>query len=237
MKKLVLLFFVFAFITTKAQTVDEIIQQHANTMGGLDNVNKLQSLKKTGTMISQGLELQMTIQVINHNAMRTDLEAMGLKLTICYKDGKGWTRNPFAGDTTANDITGSELSELKSQTMISSQLMDYKARGHQVELIGKEDVNGAPAYKIKLINKENSKETFYLIDSSTSLLLKLYTIELDNVGDEMKMETIFSDLKNIGEIKFNMTQTQILNGQPLRELKFKTVEVNVPIDEKIFEKQ
>ena len=53
----------------------------------------------------------------------------------------------------------------------------------------------------------------------------------------MKMETIFSDLKNIGEIKFNMTQTQFLNGQILRELKFKTVEMNVPIDEKIFEKQ
>ena len=153
MKKLAFLFFVFPFITTKAQTVDEIIQQHSNTMGGLDNINKLQSLKKTGIMISQGVELQMTVQVINHKAMRTDIEAIGKQLTICYKDGKGWTRNPFAGDTTAHDITGAELSELKPQTMISSQLMDYKARGHQVELIGKEDVNGAPAYNIKLINK------------------------------------------------------------------------------------
>ena len=58
----------------------------------------------------------------------------------------------------------------------------------------------------------------------------------DNIGDKTEVATTFSDLKNIGEIKFSMTQKQTINGQPYRELKFKTVEVNVPIDEKIFEK-
>ena len=237
MKKILLLFFVFISLAAKAQTVDEIIQQHANTMGGLDNVKKLHSLKKTGIMSSQGAEFPITIQVINNRAIRTDIEAMGDTMITCYKDDKGWTINPFAGITTATDITGSELAELKSQTMIASQLMDYKARGHQVELIKKDTVDNAIAYKIKLVNKESGKTTYYLIDSSTSLLIKLINIVVDNIGDEMEMATTFSDLKIFGDIKFMMTQTQTLGGQPIREIKFKTVELNVPIDEKIFEKQ
>lgn len=237
MKKQLLILFSFACLATNAQTVDEIIHQYANAMGGLDNINNVQTLKKTGTLIAQGLELQMTVQVINNKAIRTEIEAMGKKLIVCYKDEKAWTLNPFAGDTTATDVTGPELLELKAQCQLSSHLMDYKARGHQVELIGKDTVDSATAYKIKLVNKESGIVTYYLIDSTTSLLVRLFTITEDNVGDEIKMATTFSDLRTFGELKFNMIQTQTVNGEILREIKFNTVELNVPIDEKIFEKQ
>ena len=237
MKKLLFVLFAFTFLAANAQTVDEIIQQHGNVMGGLDNVNKLQSLKKTGTITLQGAEFPITVQVINNKAMRSDIDVLGQKITICYKDGKGWTINPFAGISTATDVAGVELAEYKSQTMIASQLMDYKTRGHQVELLGKETMDSITAYKIKLINHESGKITYYFIDSSTFLLIKLITTMQDNVGDETEVVTTFSDLKDIGGFKFNMTQTQTINGQPYRNLKFQTVELNVSIDEKIFEKE
>lgn len=236
MKKLLLIFFAFAFLAAKAQTVDEIIQLHANAMGGLENFNKLQSLKITGTMTSMGTEMAITVQIINNKAMRTDIDVMGQKIVSCYNNGKGWTINPFAGKPTATDVTGTDLAEYKSQAMLASQLMDYKARGHQVELLGKENVDGASAYKIKLVNNETGKITNYFIDSTTSLLIRsVGNIELQ--GMEMEMETTFSDLMNIGELKYNMTRTQTIQGQPFREIKYKIVELNVPIDEKIFEKQ
>src|ERR1043165_2751631 len=116
MKKLLLVLFAFSSLATNAQTVDEIIQHHANVMGGLDNINKLQTLKKTGTVLLQGGEFPITVQVINNKAMRTDIEAMGQKITICYKDGKGWTINPFADISKPTDVTGPDLAEYKSQT-------------------------------------------------------------------------------------------------------------------------
>src|ERR1043166_2283174 len=96
MKKLFLIPFVLAFLAVKSQTVDEIIQKHANAMGGLDNVNKLRTLKKTGTITLQGNEFPITIQVINNKAIRTEIDAVGQKIITCYKDNKGWTINPFA---------------------------------------------------------------------------------------------------------------------------------------------
>lgn len=236
MKKILLLISVFAFITAQAQTVDDIIQKYSTAMGGLENFNKLQSLKTTGTVTTQGLDLPMTIQVINNRAVRTDIDVMGQKIVNCYIDGKGWTINPFAGITSATDVTGTELSEFKSQSMIASQLMDYKSRGHQVELLGQENVDGAKAYKIKLTNKDDSKVTTYFIDATSSLVIRsISTIDLQGV--EMEVQTNYSDYKDFGGLKFIMARVQTVEGQTLREIKYDSLELNVAIDEKIFEKE
>ena len=40
--------------------------------------------------------------------------------------------------------------------------MDYKAKGNTVELMGKEDVEGTPAYKLKVTKKSGNIEYDYL---------------------------------------------------------------------------
>ncbi len=44
-----------------AQTSDEIIAKHITAIGGLENWNKLKSLKMEGTIKAQGAEIKITI--------------------------------------------------------------------------------------------------------------------------------------------------------------------------------
>src|SRR5215470_14192592 len=162
MKKMLFGLLAFGALSARAQTADDIIQKHAKAMGGLDNINKVKTVKMSGTVTAQGMDLPLTIQIINGKAMRSDVEVMGQAVTNSYKDGKGWKINPFAGAATATDATDVELGDMKAQSSLASQLMDYKARGYKVELQGQEDVNAAKTYKIKLTEPGNKESTYYI---------------------------------------------------------------------------
>jgi len=235
MKKILCAILSFAFVSANAQTADDIIQKYSKAMGGLAAFNAIKTMKTTGTITTQGVDLTLTSQIINGKAVRSDVQAMGQSVINSYKDGKGWKINPFAGVTTITDMTPEELIDFKSQSMIANQLMDYKARGHKVELQGQEDVEGVKTYKIKLTNKDDNKVTTYFISVTNNTIVKsVSTRQLQ--GQDIEIETFYSDIKDFNGLKFPMVRTQKMQGQVFQEIKIATIEFNVPIDEKIFDK-
>ena len=235
MKKILFAIASFACISAHGQTADEVIQKYTTAMGGLKAINAIKTAKMKGIFTIQGSELPITTQIINGKAFRSDIELMGQTITSCYKDGKGWKINPFAGITTATDVTGVELMDFKSQSILANQLMDYKARGHKVELLGQEDIDGVKTYKIKLTNKDDGQVTTYYINTGDNMVIKNTTTK-EMQGQQVQIENYFSDIKDLNGLKFSMTRTQKVNGEVTQMIKMTSVEWNVPIDEKIFDK-
>jgi hypothetical protein len=236
MKRILFVMLCFVFVSANSQTADDIIQKYSKAMGGLSAFNAIKTMKMTGTVSTQGMDLPLTVQIINGKAVRNDVEVMGQSVINSYKDGKGWKINPFAGAPTATDMTPEELVDFKSQAMISNQLMDYKARGHKVELLGQEDVEGIKTNKIKLTNKDDNKVTTYFISVADNTLIKsIGSREIQ--GQQIDVETFLSDLKDFNGLKFPMTRNQKIQGQTFQEIKMITIDFNVPIDEKIFDKK
>jgi len=225
----------FVIISANAQTADEVIQKYTKAMGGLNTFNAVKTMRMSGTVTIQGMDLPITVQIINGKAVRTDVDAMGQSVIKSYKDGKGWKIDPFSGAATATDMTNEELIESKAQTMIANQLMDYKARGHKVELQGQADVDGVKCYKIKLTNKDDGKVTTYFISAVDNTLIKsVFTRDLQ--GQEMEVENYAGNIKEFGGLKFPMTRTQKIQGQVFQEIKMTSLELNITIDEKVFDK-
>ncbi|NOT51933.1 MAG: hypothetical protein HOP10_11735 [Chitinophagaceae bacterium] len=234
MKKLLFAVLSFATISVNAQTADEVIQKYTNNLGGLDAFTKITSAKITGTYSTQGQDLPLTIQIINGKGVRSDVEAMGMMVTNVYFNGKGWKINPFAGATTPTEVTGNELNDIKAQASLANQLMDYKARAHQVEMQDKETVEGIETYKIKLTAKEDGRVTTYYISTKDYTLIKSATAR-EIQGQEMDVESFYSDLKEFGGVKFFMMRDSKIEGQVFQTVKYEKIELNVTIDEKIFE--
>jgi len=236
MRKILFSLLSFVFISANAQTADEIIKKYANAIGGLAAFNAVKTIKMTGTITTQGMDLPLTVLVINGRAVKNEVDAMGQLVINSFKDGKGWKINPFAGAATATDMTNEELIDFKTQTMLASNLMDYKSRAHKVELLGQEDVEGVKTNKIKLTNKDDNKVTTYYINTADNMLVK--SISTRNLqGQEVEVETLYSNVKEFNGLKLTMTRTQKLDGQVFQEIKINNVELNVPIDEKVFDKQ
>jgi hypothetical protein len=233
MKKIITSILALSFLAANAQTADEVVQKYSAAMGGLDAFDKITTVKITGNYFTQGNELPMTIQMINNKGVRTDIEAMGQFVTNVYFNGTGWKINPFAGVTTATAMTGNELADFKAQASLATNLMDYKKRGHAVELLGEEDVEGIKCYKLKFTNADTRKETFYFINTADNIILKSVT-KADIQGQETVVEAWYSDIKDFNGLKFAMTRSSRIDGQVFQEVKFDKIELNVPVDESIF---
>lgn len=234
MKKILVALFSLAFASAQAQTADDVIQKYTANMGGLEAINKISSAKMTGTVSTQGMDLPITIQVVNGKSVRSDVEVMGQTVTNTYNNGTGWKINPMQGATTATQVSGSELNDLKTQAMLASQLMDYKVRGHAVELAGDETVDGVKASKIKLTNKDDGKVTTYYISSKDNTLIKSVSTR-DVRGQQTEITTVYSDLKEFAGVKFFMTRSLQMNGEEFQAVILNKIELNVPVDQKIFD--
>lgn len=218
---------------TFAQNADELIRKYADSLGGLDSLKKVVTCKMTGTASQQGMTFPVTIQIINGKAMRMDVDVMGQQIINCFNNGTGWKQNPFAGAESPIEVTGDELEEFKSQTYLANPLIDYKERGHTVEMAGSEEVNGTAASKIVLTEAGTGKKTTYYLDSQTGMLLKSKTTR-ELQGMDMEVETFSSDMQDFNGLKFFMSRSQQIDGQEILGIKFDKVELNVPIDESIF---
>jgi hypothetical protein len=167
--------------------------------------------------------------------MRVDAEFNGQAIVNTYHNGAGWKINPFAGVTTATDVSGTELTDFKVQASIANNLMDYKSRGHKVELMEDETVNGVKTFKIKLTAAEDGRITYFFINSTDYLLAKSVTSR-ELGGQTLDVDTYYKDMKEFGGLKFSMTRTQEVQGQEFMSITLSNVELNVTIDEKIFQK-
>ncbi len=235
MKKLFFVLFSFFIISVNAQTVDEVIQKYAAAMGGLDAFNKVSTAVMMGTVTANGNNSPITVHIINGKALRTDVEVGGKFITSIYNNGKGWKINPFTGSNDAVEATGKELNDLKAQANLASSLMDYKNRGHQVELFGEEEVDGVKAIRVRLTRKDDGWVTTYLISTADNLLVRSITKWVVQ-AKEIVVESSYSNYKDIDGLKFYMTRTNKTAGEVFQEIKYTDIGLNIPVDEKIFDK-
>lgn len=235
MKKLFVAFLSLCFLSADAQTVDEVIQKYTAAMGGLDAFAGVTTAKITGTLSSQGQEIPLTTQIVNGQSMRSDLVVGDQTVHSVYHNGTGWKINPFANAPTATDVTGSELVTFKAQASLANNLMDYRNRGHKVELLDPEEVDGDGTFRIKLTSKEDGKITTYFIHSKTYLLVKSIA-KRDIAGKAYDAETYYTDIKEIDGLKFCMHFTTKIEGTVFQDVKYTSIELNIPVDEAIFVK-
>jgi hypothetical protein len=235
MRVLFFALFSFIFLSASSQTVEEVIQKYTINLGGLEAYNKLKTAKFTGNITNPGNNFTTTIYVLNGRGCLTESEINGTLISNACKDGKGWKKNPLAGINDPVDLSAAELAELKPQTMLASPLADYKARGYEVVLTGQEDVEGKKAFVIKLTDKERNKVVTYYINASDYLLIKSVT-DRQFQGQTIMVESWFSDLKEINGVKFYLTRIQKVNGEEVQSIKYNNIELDIPIDEKMFDK-
>jgi hypothetical protein len=225
-----LLFAALSFITMSAmaQTADEIVGKNIEAMGGKDKLSSLQSLKMTGTLATQGVDVGMTFTKLNNKGFRIDLEINGMSNYQTATTNKGTVFMPIAGMTSPADMEPSQLKSMVRQMDLQGPLFNYKEKGTTIDVLGKEMVDGSEAYKLKLNYKDGESST-YFIDTKTNRLVKSVAKRTFN-GVETELETTYADYKQNADgywFPYSITSQQ---GTTVID----KIETNVKIDESIF---
>jgi len=141
---------------------------------------------------------------------------------------KGWDFMPFMGQANPEEISADQLGASQGLLDLQGVLVNYKEKGNQVELLGKEKVDTAECYKLKVTNKQGIVSTLY-INATTYYRVKNIT-NMKTANGFADIETGYGDFKKTADgyvFPFSLTMER-------GTIIFTSIEVNKPVDEKIF---
>jgi len=184
-----------------AQTVDELIAKNLEARGGKDKIKAVKSVRMTGKMVmGQGMEAPFTLEMARPKKVRMEFTFQGMTGIQAYDGTTGWMVMPFMGKKEPEQVAGDDLKNMDDQADFEGPLVDYKEKGHQVELVGKADVEGTPAYKLKVTKKNGDIQYIYL---DAEQYLELKTEGKQKVrGQEVEGETTLGDYKEVNGLIF-----------------------------------
>ena len=213
-----------------AQSVDDIIAKNFKAKGG-DKWKSTQSMRLTARINIQGMELPLTIVSKRPNLMRQDMTFQGVSIVQAFDGTTAWTINPMNGSDAPTEVPAPLADSLKEQADFDGPLVDYKAKGYTVELVGDEDLNGTKVHHLKL-TKKDGKVTHMYLDVAKGVEMKVVS-EADLGMGPMKLETELSNYQAFDGILVPMTIRQNSPAGPV-QITIDKVEFNVAIDDAIF---
>ncbi len=220
----------FIAFNAGAQTVDEIIDKHIEALGGKDKLTALKSLRMETNLSVQGMDIPVITTRVHNVGQRVDISAMGMEGYVITTPTTGWTFMPFMGQTAAEAMPEEQVKESIDELDLQGSLLNYKEKGHTVELVGKEAVDGTECYKIKLTTKGGKVRTFF-IDPKNYYIIRTVAKATVN-GQEQEVTINFSDFKKTEEGYVFPHSIGGAFGQG--DMTVTKIEVNKPVDEKIF---
>jgi hypothetical protein len=189
----------FMGLATFAQNVDEIVAKHITAIGGAENWKKITSMVMEGTVNVMGNDVNVKVSQVNKEGQRQDISVAGMTGYVIMTPKGGWMFMPFQGQQKPEPMTADDVKESLDDLDIQGNLVDYQAKGHTVELLGTEEIEGTECYKVKVTRKTSGEQTLF-IDKSSHLVVRSST-KRKAMGQEMDVNIDYGDYREINGIK------------------------------------
>src|ERR1700730_7817381 len=219
----------------KTPTVDELVAKNVEAKGGAAALQALQSVRVSGKLlVNEGqVEFGYVQTKKRPGAVRTDATLQGMTIVQAYDGKEGWKISPFQGRKDPEKLSADDVKPLMEDAEIDGPLVDWKAKESTLEYLGREDVDGTSAYKIKVVRK-NGDVNFVYLDPDHFLEIRILTQRIRH-GAQEEVETDVSDYEKIGGVFVPFSQEAGRKGDPDKQkIVIEKAEANVPVDDAIF---
>ncbi|MCR9132671.1 MAG: outer membrane lipoprotein-sorting protein [bacterium] len=223
-----------SFAFAQDESLDEILEAHFEVVGQ-ENLADVETIKQTGTILTQGLSIPMTMMLKRPNMMRINANIGGAEAVFMAYDGtNGWAIQPWTGTIDPIDLPEDQLKEAMQQADLDGPLFNYEEKGHSLELEGTEEVEGTETYKLKLTMKSGDV-LYYFLDTEAYVPIKI-TSKTTMEGQEFEQEQFLSNYKMVdGFAVAHSIETKVMGNTAL-QITVNEVIVNPEIEDSYFKK-
>jgi hypothetical protein len=217
-----------------AQTVDELVARNVAARGGAQAWRAVSTLRLTGQMdIGRGMKVPYVLEQKLPGKMRFEFVFKGETAIQCTDGKDGWKVTPFRGRKAPEAMTRDELREAAGPADLYGPLFDYASRGHAVELLGREKIEGRDAFKLKVTLPGGAVRWVYL-DAETALEVKVDAMRKQG-RRERRVETFYRDWKAAdGLLIPRLYESRIEGSRQSHVLTVESVRVNPELPETRF---
>lgn len=241
--KLTLVALLFAFsANVTAQTADEIITNYFENTGGLDNWGKLEGVKMSAKINQGGMEIPIEIVNLKDGKQMVTINFQGKELKQGVFDGTElWSTNFMTQKAEKSDKEATDMMKLEANDF-PSPFLNYKEKGYTVELMGKEEIDGTEAFKLKLTKepimvdgKEEESVSYYFFDTENYVPIVIHSEIKQGQSKGMMSEVKMSDYDEVDGLFFAFSMTQGIKDQPGGQpISMDAIELNPTVDAKEF---
>lgn len=222
---LMLTFLSISTIQAQDVSLDDILKNYFENIGGEDAWKKITSMKITGSTTAQGMTMPIIIKAMSPNYMIMELDFQGKKYIEAFDGKQAWSLNPFMGATEPQKGDEEKSKEMNKQKF-QEELIDYKEKGHKVELVGKEEIDGTETYKIKMTKKDGDV-VFYFFDTENFVPIMQRSLMDSGPAKGQSAETYMSDYQEVDGLMAAFTTEQKIGGNTVFSMTAEKIEFNV----------
>jgi hypothetical protein len=222
-------------VAAQDMTLDEVLAKHYEALGGVDNLKTVNSAVFKGNMtMGQGMEAPFTMTFLRPMMARMEFTMQGMTGVQAYDGEVAWMVMPFLGKNDPEEMADDQAKSMKVQADLDGPLLDWQDKGHQLELVGMEETEGTEAYKIR-VNLANGDVHDYFLDSEYFIVIKR-EMKTEIQGNEVQIETIFSDYKEVGGLMYPHSMETKPKGSPEQGqvITVETIELNGDVSSDLF---
>jgi len=232
-KSFLVLSLLISVVAVNAQTVAEIVAKNS-TATGYDKLAKATTIIIEGKMSQMGTDMPLVLYLKQPDKIKMTMTYNGMDIVTVYDGEKGYMINPLMGSFEPTEIPAEQLGDIKKNNMFVNELQTLLDE-NKLQLVGEEDVDGKPAYKIEASGSE--KPVYYFIDKENGLLVKK-SATVNQMGQEMTVDVFNKEFADIDGVKFPKVATSIVNGSiEAGTMTYDKIELNTPIEDSVFKLQ
>jgi hypothetical protein len=211
-----------------AQTVDEIVTRNLAARGGTDKIKAIDSLKMTSHIKIQAMTATLTLYAKRPNLSRQEVNIAGATVIAAFDGTNAWGVNPMTGQTTPQVLNGQAADQVRQQAAFDPPLLDYRAKGTRVELVGNEPAGPRNLIHLRVTDKSGVVTQCYL-DAQTALEVKVVAD-----GPTGPVETAFADYRDVNGVKMPFSIKTTAGGVVAADMTVDAIEFNVPMVATLF---
>jgi hypothetical protein len=216
-----------AAVPAAAQTADEVIAKSIEARGGLGRIKAVRSVRMSGRVVMGPSEMPIVVEILRGAGIRTEIRLPEGTLVQGFDGRTAWGLAPGAAQ--AELLPEDAARQMVQQADLEGVLVDYRAKGHEVTLVGTEKGSGGPLYEIR-VRLRGGDVDHYFLDGRSWLPVRVESSR-EIRGERVQGETTIRDYQEAGGWKFPRSLENSVKGRDERQsIQFDAVEINPPID-------
>ena len=186
-------------LSASAIPAAELIAPNIEARGGLEAIRAIKSLKLTGKLQTGGFEAEVA-EIKTIGKVRSEFSIQGMTQVRAFDGNEAWAISPFGGRKDPQKLSADDIKDMRIDADLEGPLVDYAKKGHKVEYLGTEDVDGTAAHKLRVIYATGNEATYYF-DPDYFLDIRIVSKSFVR-GTEFEGETDLGDYEKINAVYF-----------------------------------
>jgi hypothetical protein len=221
----------------------DIVKKNMIAHGGYSNIKNIKSLKMTLTLSGNDMSLTMKIYEIAPDKIRREVEYQNQKMITVINGKEGWGSNPETGKN--EKIPADQIESIRHELMqpvefFFSPIMSFRDKKMKMELIDKQKINEQEYYILKVTNTDTANADIMGSDvmniwiNASTFLEEKFETKMPVMGKTVPTYFLMKNFKKVENLTIPFLMESYMEDKQFSKNEINSLEINKPIDEKLF---